>query len=102
MAVCDVYGQPAMLVAQSLLLPALQARLLQLYGATEDWRRQRVDEQLVLAINRSDYMLDEPSSTLLQVVITTISGIFLYWRTSPHEACLNQCKARQEWPQHFC
>ena len=45
----------------------LQAKLLQVYDATEDWRRQRLSEQLVLAINRSDYMLDEPSSTLLQV-----------------------------------
>ena len=46
---------------------AVQARLLQLYSATDKWRQQRLSEQLVLAINRSDYMLDEPSSTLMQV-----------------------------------
>ena len=45
----------------------LQARLLQVFDATDDRRRQRFSEQVVLAINRSDYMLDEPSSTLLQV-----------------------------------
>ena len=48
-------------------LHAVQARLLQMYDATDDWRQQRLSEQLVLAINRSDYMLDEPSSTLMQV-----------------------------------
>ena len=46
--------------------PGMQAKLLQIYNATEDWRQQRLQEQLVLAINRSDYMLDEPSSTLMQ------------------------------------
>jgi len=101
MAVCDVYGQPAMLVAQPYLVPALQARLLQLYEATEDWRRQRVDEQLVLAINRSDYMLDEPSSTLLQVVITTSVESFCTGER-PHEAYLDRCQACQEWPQQYC
>ena len=46
-----------------------QARLLRLYDATEDVRRQRVGsgDDLVLAMNRSDYMLDEPSGALLQV-----------------------------------
>lgn len=38
-----------------------------MFDATEDCRQQRFGEQVVLAINRSDYMLDEPSSTLLQV-----------------------------------
>lgn len=44
-----------------------QARLLQLYDATEGVRRQRAGDELVLAMNRSDYMLDEPSGSLLQV-----------------------------------
>lgn len=47
----------------------LQARLLQVLDATEDRRRQSFSQQVVLAINRSDYMLDEPSSTLLQVCL---------------------------------
>ena len=38
-----------------------------MYNATDDWRQQRLSDQLVLAMNRSDYMLDEPSSTLMQV-----------------------------------
>lgn len=45
----------------------VQARLLQLHRETEDLRAAGRIEQLVLAINRSDYMLDEPSNTLLQV-----------------------------------
>ncbi|CAK0740272.1 hypothetical protein CVIRNUC_001238 [Coccomyxa viridis] len=52
------------------------ARLLQIYNATDDWRQQRLSEQLVLAINRSDYMLDEPSSTLMQVELNTIASSF--------------------------
>ena len=48
----------------------LQARLLQVFDATEERRQQRFSEQVVLAVNRSDYMLDEPSSTLLQVPFT--------------------------------
>ena len=49
--------------------PSVQARLLQLYDATEDVRQQRVSsgDDLVLGMNRSDYMLDEPSGALLQV-----------------------------------
>ena len=46
-----------------------QARLLQVFNATEEQRQQRFSEQVILAINRSDYMLDEPSSTLLQVQV---------------------------------
>ncbi|CAL5223694.1 g6247 [Coccomyxa viridis] len=52
------------------------ARLLQVFDATEDCRQQRFGEQVVLAINRSDYMLDEPSSTLLQVELNTIASSF--------------------------
>lgn len=45
----------------------VQAKLLEVYRATDSIRRERASNELVLAINRSDYMLDEPSSTLLQV-----------------------------------
>jgi hypothetical protein len=45
----------------------LQAKLLQIYQATDTVRQREFQQQVVLAINRSDYMLDEPSSTLLQV-----------------------------------
>jgi hypothetical protein len=34
---------------------------------TEELRRAGRIERVVLAVNRSDYMLDEPSNTLLQV-----------------------------------
>lgn len=44
-----------------------QAKLLEVYRHTEGIRNARAADELVLAINRSDYMLDEPSSTLLQV-----------------------------------
>ena len=44
-----------------------QAKLLEVYRNTEAIRTAREADELVLAINRSDYMLDEPSSTLLQV-----------------------------------
>ena len=43
-----------------------QARLLGVFEATHKLRRAGRIEQTVLAINRSDYMLDEPSSTLMQ------------------------------------
>ena len=43
-----------------------QAKLLEVYRATHEVREARQHNELVLAINRSDYMLDEPSSTLLQ------------------------------------
>jgi hypothetical protein len=52
--------------------PGAQARLLRLYEDTEDARRGRAGSELVLAINRSDYMLDAPSSTLLQVVLCSV------------------------------
>ena len=44
-----------------------QAKLLEVYRATHEVREARQHNELVLAINRSDYMLDEPSGTLLQV-----------------------------------
>jgi len=43
---------------------------LEVYRATGEVRQRRQDQQLVLAINRSDYMLDAPSSTLMQVPST--------------------------------
>lgn len=47
--------------------PLIQAKLLEIHRNTQDVRHQRRDRDLVLALNRSDYMLDEPSGTLLQV-----------------------------------
>ena len=46
---------------------AVQAKLLEIHRNTQAVRHKRRGEQLVLAMNRSDYMLDEPSDTLLQV-----------------------------------
>ena len=48
-------------------LPAVQAKLLEIHRATAGTREARKDSQVVLAINRSDYMLDEPSTTMMQV-----------------------------------
>ncbi len=45
----------------------MQAKLLEIHRNTQHVRRQRCDRDLVLALNRSDYMLDEPSGTLMQV-----------------------------------
>lgn len=45
----------------------LQAKLLEVHRNTEELRRAGRIERVVLAVNRSDYMLDEPSNTLLQV-----------------------------------
>ena len=46
---------------------ASQARLLGVFAATREAREARRGQELVLAINRSDYMLDEASGRLLQV-----------------------------------
>jgi len=66
---------------QETLAPAAEfddftARLLQMHRETEDLRAAGKIEQLVLAINRSDYMLDEPSNTLMQVELNTIASSF--------------------------
>ena len=45
----------------------VQAKLLKIHRNTQQLRRQRHATDLVLALNRSDYMLDEPSGTLMQV-----------------------------------
>lgn len=44
-----------------------QARLLDIHRATANLRAAGRIERIVLAVNRSDYMLDEPSGTLMQV-----------------------------------
>lgn len=46
----------------------MQANLLEIHRETAALRQSRLNDQAVLAINRSDYMLDEPSSTLMQVL----------------------------------
>jgi hypothetical protein len=46
---------------------SLQEKLLGLHRETSDVRDVRGPTELVLAVNRSDYMLDEPSGRLLQV-----------------------------------
>eukprot|EP00891_Asterochloris_glomerata_P000176 jgi/Astpho2/176/fgenesh1_pg.00004_%23_70_t len=66
---------------QRVLAPAAEfddftARLLEIHRQTRQLRQQRQGQQVVLAINRSDYMLDEPSSTLLQVELNTIASSF--------------------------
>lgn len=45
----------------------LQANLLRIHRKTAAIREAQQERQVVLAINRSDYMLDAPSSTLMQV-----------------------------------
>lgn len=53
----------------------MQAKLLEIHQNTQDVRDQRRAAQadLVLALNRSDYMLDEPSGTLMQVRTGVVS-----------------------------
>jgi hypothetical protein len=46
-----------------------QAKLLEIHRNTAATRKAREGSQVVLAINRSDYMLDQPSSTMMQVHI---------------------------------
>ena len=45
----------------------LQDNLLRIHRETLDLRESRAAQQLTLGIHRSDYMLDEPSNTLMQV-----------------------------------
>ena len=52
------------------------ARLLQIFNATADARAARSGQDLSLAINRSDYMLHSPTSSLLQVELNTIASSF--------------------------
>lgn len=52
------------------------AKLLEIYKSNLALRQQRALQQVVLAINRSDYMMDEPSHRLLQVELNTIASSF--------------------------
>jgi len=54
-----------------------QARLLGVFEATRDAREARAGRELVLAVNRSDYMLDEPSGRLLQVPLRPLRPLRL-------------------------
>lgn len=45
----------------------MQGKLLEIHRNTQQTRAERRDTDLVLALNRSDYMLDEPTGTLMQV-----------------------------------
>lgn len=86
-AVAPVFNQLIAAVAadaaylQRTLAPAAEyddftARLLQLHRETQELRDKGSIEQVELAINRSDYMLDEPSNTLMQVELNTIASSF--------------------------
>lgn len=52
------------------------ARLLRVHEATAEVRAARAGRELSLAINRSDYMLHEPTGSLLQVELNTIASSF--------------------------
>eukprot|EP00884_Botryococcus_braunii_P010644 jgi/Botrbrau1/19581/Bobra.0035s0064.1 len=52
------------------------AQLLRIHADTRQVRASRRTHQLVLAINRSDYMLDQSSARLLQVELNTIASSF--------------------------
>ena len=45
--------------------------------------QQRAQERLVLAINRSDYMLDEPSNTLMQAGASTAGNQLMHGSHGP-------------------
>ena len=60
-----------LLASTSTTDPVAQAKLLEIHRSTASVREAREPEQVVLAINRSDYMLDEPSSTLMQVSMSS-------------------------------
>ena len=65
----------------------LQDRLLGIYRATDELRQAGRIDQIVLAINRSDYMLDEPSGGLLQVGYGTVVG----YRDGTEWQCAGNC-----------
>ncbi|GAB4819324.1 hypothetical protein N2152v2_006370 [Parachlorella kessleri] len=52
------------------------AQLLQVLRDTADARQAARGNERVLAINRSDYMLHEPTSSLLQVELNTVASSF--------------------------
>ena len=82
---------------RSMCLPCLQARLLEIHSQTRQLRQQREGQQVVLAINRSDYMLDEPSSTLLQVGLLLPPSTAQHWLQEHtavgHVICSRPCYA---------
>ena len=51
-------------------------RLLQVFEATSSERAAKRSTDIALAINRSDYMLHSPTSSLLQVELNTIASTF--------------------------
>ena len=51
-------------------------RLLQVFEATSSERAAKRSTDIALAINRSDYMLHSPTSSLLQVELNTIASSF--------------------------
>lgn len=64
---CKVLSAFVLLQPSRTTAAVMQAKLLDIHRNTQHVRRQRRDRDLVLALNRSDYMLDEPSGTLMQV-----------------------------------
>ncbi len=64
---CKVLSAFVVLQPSRTTAAVMQAKLLDIHRNTQHVRRQRRDRDLVLALNRSDYMLDEPSGTLMQV-----------------------------------
>ncbi len=64
---CKVLSAFVLLQPSRATAAVMQAKLLDIHRNTQHVRRQRRDRDLVLALNRSDYMLDEPSGTLMQV-----------------------------------
>lgn len=80
---------------------AVQAKLLEIHRNTQAVRQKRRGEQLVLAMNRSDYMLDEPSDTLLQVSYSMCSNAsYLHPSMSSHGSLgwSERIHARALWP----
>lgn len=66
---------------QAILAPAAEhddftAKLLEVLQATAEERGARRDREGVLAVLRSDYMLHEPTNSLLQVEVNTIASSF--------------------------
>ena len=51
----------------SFCMDSMQKKLLSIYTKNLELRTEREHQQVVLAINRSDYMMDQPSNRLLQV-----------------------------------
>ena len=65
----------------------VQAKLLEIHRKTKAIRDEKRDTELVLALNRSDYMLDEPSGTLMQVSPAIVPFALLFEVAAKH-VCL--------------